>query len=482
MDLVPPTPSSPSVAVRAALEVLNAALPHTARAAATRASATRVDPRWANRLQGEDALLITSAAILSRSWQDDAGEAVELCDAAHERFTPAARLTVPAATLSAFHAAIAEAHATAGWPRKAAYHAALAARESAAVNSDEGLFRAQSLLAVSHALNAEYADAQAAADSAHALIEAHGWGTTRASYPLLLGEILLRSSALDAPGLRAIVEQLRETLPDDPLWQATAVTAESMALLVDGETSRAIATVMVITNGTERPGVLRMIRGFAVGVHADVLLARGEPLRALTLLSGESSPAGHSLCFDMQRASAHLQLGQNREALKTTDQCLRLGMDHCLRTLSPILFRRAIANVRLGHQPAADRDFEDAVNLVLSSGSATPLLTLPRTDLLLLLDRLVGARPDLAATLSSIRERLSHVPPVRSASPPPVLTPRERVLAELLRDEHTIAAAAGALHVSPNTLKTQLRGLYRKLGVSGRDAAVHELERHGFYS
>ena len=479
MDFVPPT--HPPSAVRTSLQVLNATLPRTAAAAATQAAATRVDPRWALRLQGEDALLVTSAAILARSWQDDAAEAVELCDAALERFTPAARLAMPAATLSAFHAAIAEAHATAGWPRKAAFHAAIAARESASVGSDEGSFRAHALLAVSHALNAEYADARAAADTAHALARAHGWGTTRAFYPLLLGEIMLHSSTLDAPGLRAIVAQLRETLPDDTTWQATAITAESMALLVENETSRALATVMAVTNGTERPGVLRMIRGFAVGVHADALLARGEGLRTLGLLSGEPSPAGHSLCFDMQRASAHLQLGENRQALHTTDQCVRLGMDHCLRTLSPILFRRAIANHRLGHQGAADRDFEDAVNLVLSSGSATPLLTLPRTDLLVLLERLAQSRPDLKATLRAFQERLAQVPPVRQGSPLPALTPRERVLAERLRDETTIAAQASALHVSPNTLKTQLRSLYRKLGVGSRDAAVLELERHGFY-
>ncbi|MEO1057895.1 MAG: LuxR C-terminal-related transcriptional regulator [Actinomycetota bacterium] len=51
------------------------------------------------------------------------------------------------------------------------------------------------------------------------------------------------------------------------------------------------------------------------------------------------------------------------------------------------------------------------------------------------------------------------------------LTNRERQIAELLGSPMTLSQLAMHLEISPNTLKTHLRSLYRKLGASDRDAA-----------
>jgi two-component system nitrate/nitrite response regulator NarL len=59
------------------------------------------------------------------------------------------------------------------------------------------------------------------------------------------------------------------------------------------------------------------------------------------------------------------------------------------------------------------------------------------------------------------------------------LTPRERdVLAGLVRGQ-SAPAIAGDLHVSTATVKTHLKALYEKLGVSDRAAAVAEAMRRG---
>jgi two-component system nitrate/nitrite response regulator NarL len=59
------------------------------------------------------------------------------------------------------------------------------------------------------------------------------------------------------------------------------------------------------------------------------------------------------------------------------------------------------------------------------------------------------------------------------------LTPREQdVLAGLVRGQ-SAPAIAGDLHVSTATVKTHLKTLYEKLGVSDRAAAVAEAMRHG---
>lgn len=69
----------------------------------------------------------------------------------------------------------------------------------------------------------------------------------------------------------------------------------------------------------------------------------------------------------------------------------------------------------------------------------------------------------------------SALEPTRALTPP-VLTARERTVAQRAALGESTADIASALHVSPNTVKTQLRSVYRKLGVSTRDelfAALH---------
>jgi len=52
------------------------------------------------------------------------------------------------------------------------------------------------------------------------------------------------------------------------------------------------------------------------------------------------------------------------------------------------------------------------------------------------------------------------------------LTVRERVILEALHRDETLEQIARRLFVTRNTVKTQVRSLYRKIGVSTRAEAV----------
>ncbi|QZY53514.1 helix-turn-helix transcriptional regulator [Leucobacter tenebrionis] len=54
----------------------------------------------------------------------------------------------------------------------------------------------------------------------------------------------------------------------------------------------------------------------------------------------------------------------------------------------------------------------------------------------------------------------------------PALTPAERRVLDALTLHTTTAEVADSLGVSLNTVKTQLRSVFRKLGVSSRDEAI----------
>ncbi|MFT4235436.1 MAG: LuxR C-terminal-related transcriptional regulator [Microbacterium sp.] len=64
----------------------------------------------------------------------------------------------------------------------------------------------------------------------------------------------------------------------------------------------------------------------------------------------------------------------------------------------------------------------------------------------------------------------------------PQLTPREQEILQLLSDGQTRTQMAAQMFVSVNTVKTQLRSLYRKLGVTTRDSALLRAEREGLIS
>lgn len=72
------------------------------------------------------------------------------------------------------------------------------------------------------------------------------------------------------------------------------------------------------------------------------------------------------------------------------------------------------------------------------------------------------AAPELAA-----RSRQADRPD--TARP---LTPREREILRELPRHQTVQDIADGLRLSPNTVKTHLKSLYQKLGVSRRSAAV----------
>jgi DNA-binding CsgD family transcriptional regulator len=56
------------------------------------------------------------------------------------------------------------------------------------------------------------------------------------------------------------------------------------------------------------------------------------------------------------------------------------------------------------------------------------------------------------------------------------LTPRQREVAALLPTELSVAAIAEQLFISPHTLRTHLREIYRRLGVRSRHEAVARLQ------
>ena len=126
-----------------------------------------------------------------------------------------------------------------------------------------------------------------------------------------------------------------------------------------------------------------------------------------------------------------------------------------------------------GRRAQARDQFEKALALAAPEWLAHPFLR-AGPAVVDLVEELTGGRSEFARFVIA-RARAAGARPQRKLLEE--LTPRELELLAFLPSRLTIADIAARCFVSTNTVKTHLGHIYRKLGVSGRDAAIeHAVE------
>jgi DNA-binding CsgD family transcriptional regulator len=364
-----------------------------------------------------------------------------------------------------------------GWPQMGARFGTQAALFA---DTEPLQYRALSVAALGHALNGEYPAAATDLSDAESLFEERGWATGETSYLVLLAEALVASARLDVERLRRAARRMTLVQPDDPYLAFSALALNAMAKMFEGDFGAGRAACRRLLNGSGRYTSHRMVRFFLVCVLSDIMVAQGDHDDALTTLEPFENPEGHGVCFSMQRSAALLRRGRERDLLAETEACVASGADHCLRTLTPILVRRAIAWSRLG-SPRRARDTMEAglLLLVRTGGSATPFLMLPREETRALIEAAVAEHPDLRPMRSRLTAAIEQVgvPDAHAgpASAVVALTPTERNMVSRLGTPLSLSEIARERGVSVNTVKSQVRSIYRKLGVRTRTEAVEQL-------
>ena len=425
-----------------------------------------------------DATALSLASLLAaRARRDALAEGA----GAIARYFQDVRLIRPASLSSGarsqLYASVGEYCNAIGWPQVGARFGAeaLLFADTAATR-----YRALSVSALGHALNGEYMSAEAARVAANELFLCQGWDTAETAYLLLLAEALIASARLDIGRLLATADEMKRTQPDDPYWGYSARAIEVMAMMFRRDLGAGRAEARRLLHGSRRLSSHRMMRYFLVSMLSDILVAQGEYREALLVLEPFETPEGHGICFSMQRTAALLRLGRERELLLETDACVASGADHCLRTLTPLLVRRALALSRLGYTRRAHQSMEAALHLITRTGSsATPFLMLPHEETRALMDAAAAEDPELGDVLPYLHAALARVATpdteARSLVSTAGLTPTETATAELLLRPLSLVEIARERGVSLNTIKSQVRSIYQKLGVGGRAEAVERL-------
>lgn len=197
---------------------------------------------------------------------------------------------------------------------------------------------------------------------------------------------------------------------------------------------------------------------------AILWLSAGQPGRAAAILLGYL-PGHHQVA--PARMLLQLLTGKAAEAASEYSASV-LAHGNNPRTRAALHLLGAVASLRLGSDANALRLLRKAAIVHQATGVRTHLLLVPAEDRGPLL-QLAESSGD-----SEIVEMLSIEVPTSLSNMhlPAELSPREKVVLRQLVHHSSIDEIAGALFVSNNTIKTQLRSIYRKLHAGSRDEAI----------
>ncbi|MFT4187729.1 MAG: LuxR C-terminal-related transcriptional regulator [Aeromicrobium sp.] len=280
----------------------------------------------------------------------------------------------------------------------------------------------------------------------------------------------LATDALDADGMAREAWQVDEGAEADELWPLL-LWSRVRHMMVDGEAAEGLTLVDDLRDAAPfavRHSAFHRDVCLASSAEARLALGHGSEARLLLTRLDDSSVLGRPTWVRLLLAS-----DQAQEAFERASDSL-LRIDTPIRDRTELTLLRAAAARRLGDDETAAADRGRGVAEALRRQDRRVLLTVPRSLLETEADRSAGLRDVLADFEREGREEIfpESVEVV-------ALSVREQIVLEQLTTGRKVSEIADSLTVSLNTVKTQLRSVYGKLGVGTRSEAVAEARRLG---
>jgi LuxR family maltose regulon positive regulatory protein len=262
-----------------------------------------------------------------------------------------------------------------------------------------------------------------------------------------------------------ILDQVERDYPTSEFWPVLGSLRATQHLLA-GDAFGGMTVLRTLEDLNSVTPVSRPFDDHLDAARADLLVALRQSRRAVALLR---SPTGVQDATAGALARALLFAGQDQHAYLVAQQWSSREQTSPRTTVHALLVR-AVADLRMGRTEGARDAVARAVALSVSTGTMLPWSTIPAEDV----ERVVALVPASAQAMVTalplqFRENLTI----------PVLSTREQIVLTKLQSGAPIAQIARSLVVSPNTVKTQVRSVYRKLGVSTRREAIRAAHEWG---
>lgn len=324
----------------------------------------------------------------------------------------------------------------------------------------------QGLIAFTHARRGDHTRAEAVLRTMTPLGETTDFGSSFVAVRANIASAWVSLERFDADAARRSLQLTDEHWPTTEYWPVILEARVQLEWQLDGPES---ALLTLREARAERrfqaPTSDAMILLLLV-LEAELLLAAGAGSEAMTLLTAPRRQRSKRL--EVPRSRSLLLAGNWDQAASVADGAA-LSESQPWNNRIDLMLISASANLRAGDRDAAQRRFDQAAAMAERSGVRIPFASMARRDLLDLGRR----RP---ALLAQIPEQSPRYPDPEVIVP---LSRREHHVLAALASDQTLPEISHTLSVSTNTLKSQLRSVYRKLGVSSRQEAVALARRTG---
>ncbi|MBB1056955.1 hypothetical protein G6020_06000 [Dietzia sp. B19] len=280
----------------------------------------------------------------------------------------------------------------------------------------------------------------------------------------MIGAALSRLDRLDTESAIGLITDLGAPADREELWGLALYVYGQIAL----STGTAADGLRYVEHHMARfPGLCghgAVVGPLLDGVRADLHLALGGSDAATELVGASSHPLTAPA-----RARIRVYEGDHEGALEIVRRHhgdLRVTQ----RDSVELSLVGATASLGLSAREEAVRYLERAVTTSALTGLVRPFTTLPRETIA----KLARLGPELPVSAHRTGSDAPSSPHTATE-----VTEREHAILRSLETGESISAIADRHFVSVNTVKSQLRSVYRKLGARSRGAAVEEARRLG---
>lgn len=275
----------------------------------------------------------------------------------------------------------------------------------------------------------------------------------------------------------AEVERL-ERLPAGREFAAFALVLRSMLAESPLERLDLLQAAQLATLDWQSPGLLRSLHDTE---RACALIELGSLGPARDAVADQAQPnplhERHAQCPARPAARLALHAGDFEGVLALTAECESMGDRHAPRSLAWVDVLRAAAHHALGDAGTAADGMDRALLRAARTGWRRQFTSLPPARLRAMLDEARARQqpPEVVAVLDDLDSR--RMPEVEGTVAP--LTARERMILSRLASGESRQEMSSGLNVSPNTIKAQVRSIYRKLGAANRHEAIDRAAQYG---
>ncbi|WP_223411467.1 LuxR C-terminal-related transcriptional regulator [Occultella gossypii] len=289
--------------------------------------------------------------------------------------------------------------------------------------------------------------------------------------PASLARALARLRVLDLP--QAWDELRRVTEVDDPLvLHVLRAEAEGFAHVLANTPLAGLESLDLLQARLDPRLLSGYERDLLLCARADLLTAAGEPDQALALIDAAPPKSWEAPRQILVRARILLALGRPQDAVDLLQPSYDSSPSPFQRFRTPTLVAATVGLLELGEEERAESYLERALAVSARSWNMLPFAMHGISTFGTLIQRaeMIALEPtstEFVAAMAQQRDRL------RLASMRVRLTGREQVLLQHLQSTRATRRLAAQLHVSPNTVKSQLQSIYRKFSVSTREEALN---------